>query len=96
MILVKPTKVAKRLAGNQLAASFKQETKENAAPAPTSIRVPELRIAFKADAATFGLISSCYFYSYALLQIPIGLTVDRFGPRRPLNKRMLSFLLGLI
>ena len=39
MILVKPTKVAKRLAGNQLAASFKQETKENAAPAPTSIRV---------------------------------------------------------
>ncbi len=45
---------------------------------------PELRIAFKADAATFGLISSCYFYSYALLQIPIGLTVDRFGPRRPL------------
>jgi fucose permease len=26
---------------------------------------PELRIAFKADAATFGLISSCYFYSYA-------------------------------
>ncbi|BCG63517.1 MAG: hypothetical protein methR_P1236 [Methyloprofundus sp.] len=46
---------------------------------------PELRTAFNADATTFGLISSCYFYSYALLQIPVGLSVDRFGPRRPLT-----------
>ncbi|HFD13390.1 MAG TPA: MFS transporter [Crenotrichaceae bacterium] len=44
----------------------------------------QLRAAFHVDASTFGLISSCYFYSYAILQIPVGLTVDRFGPRRPL------------
>jgi sugar phosphate permease len=44
----------------------------------------QLSAAFHADASTFGFISSCYFYSYAVLQIPIGLTVDRFGSRRPL------------
>ena len=44
----------------------------------------QLRTAFHADASTFGFVSSCYFYSYAVLQIPIGLTIDRFGSRRPL------------
>jgi len=45
---------------------------------------PQLSAAFQADAPTLGLISSSYFYSYAILQIPVGLAVDHFGPRRPL------------
>jgi len=40
--------------------------------------------AFHTNAATLGFIASCYFYSYAVLQIPVGLIVDRFGPKRPL------------
>ena len=44
----------------------------------------QLSAAFQADAPTLGLIASSYFYSYALLQIPVGLAVDHFGPRRPL------------
>ncbi len=44
----------------------------------------QLSNAFHANAATMGLIASCYFYSYAILQIPIGLIVDRFGTQRPL------------
>jgi len=39
---------------------------------------------FHTNAATLGFIASCYFYSYAVLQIPVGLIVDHFGPKRPL------------
>ncbi len=44
----------------------------------------ELAVHFHANAASMGLISSVYFYSYALMQIPIGIMADRFGPHRPL------------
>ena len=32
-------------------------------------------------AAGLGVISACYFYSYAPMQIPAGLLYDKFGPR---------------
>jgi len=44
----------------------------------------QLRAAFHANVSSFGLISSAYFYSYALMQIPIGITVDKVGVRKPL------------
>lgn len=44
----------------------------------------QLSQVFHTTPATLGFIASCYFYSYAALQIPVGLMVDRFGPRRPL------------
>lgn len=44
----------------------------------------ELATHFQANAATMGFIASVYFYSYALMQIPIGMMADRFGPHRPL------------
>lgn len=44
----------------------------------------ELAVHFQANAATMGFIASVYFYSYALMQIPIGMMADRFGPHRPL------------
>jgi sugar phosphate permease len=44
----------------------------------------DLSQAFKANASTLGNIAAAYFYAYALLQIPVGLIVDRFGTRRPL------------
>ncbi len=44
----------------------------------------ELTIHFHANAASIGFIASVYFYSYALMQIPIGIMADRFGPHRPL------------
>ncbi|WP_031481896.1 MFS transporter [Maridesulfovibrio frigidus] len=51
--------------------------------APSAME-PQLAAHFHADAASMGLISSVYFYSYALMQIPIGIMADRFGPHRPL------------
>src|SRR5215475_11576328 len=40
--------------------------------------------AFKATDATLGNIAALYFYAYAILQIPVGLIVDRYGTRWPL------------
>ena len=40
--------------------------------------------AFHIDNATLGVIAGFYFYSYGVLQIPVGLISDHFGPHRPL------------
>ncbi|MGQ9760213.1 MAG: MFS transporter [Candidatus Methanomethylicaceae archaeon] len=37
---------------------------------------------FKTDASLLGLMSSMYFFPYALAQIPVGLLLDRIGIRR--------------
>lgn len=47
-----------------------------------SVMVGELMRDFAVGAAITGTLSSLYFYTYASLQIPIGLLLDRFGPRR--------------
>ena len=49
-----------------------------------SVMTPGFKESFQANDITIGFIASIYFYSYAILQIPIGLIVDHFGPRRPL------------
>jgi MFS family permease len=36
----------------------------------------------KASAASIGILSSCYYYAYAIMQLPAGLLVDRYGPKR--------------
>ncbi len=45
---------------------------------------PELQSAFGANATEFGMLAASYFYIYAVMQIPVGLLDDRFGPKRPL------------
>lgn len=40
---------------------------------------------FGASAVILGNLSAFYFYPYAALQIPIGLWIDRWGPRRSLT-----------
>jgi MFS family permease len=45
---------------------------------------PELQRAFDANAMQFGFLAASYFYIYAIMQIPVGLLDDRFGPKRPL------------
>jgi MFS family permease len=43
---------------------------------------PALAIDFGLDAAETGLLASIYFLVFGLTQIPIGVFLDRFGPRR--------------
>ena len=40
---------------------------------------------FHVNAAALGGLAAWFFYAYAVLQIPVGLAVDRFGPRWPLT-----------
>ena len=46
-----------------------------------SIMTNQLMSEFKIHADVLGVMASCYFYSYTLMQIPSGLFYDHFGPR---------------
>ncbi len=50
-----------------------------------SVMVDELMRDFAASAALTGTLSALYFYAYAGLQIPVGLMLDTWGPRRMLS-----------
>ena len=56
----------------------------------------DLSRAFNARGSTLGNIAAAYFYAYALLQIPVGLIVDRFGTRRPLVLAILMAGVGTL
>lgn len=58
------------------------------------VMVQELMRDFAVGAAITGVLSSLYFYAYASLQIPIGLMLDRVGPRRMLAASALIAGLG--
>ena len=49
------------------------------APAVTA---PELINAFEISGTALGVLASAYFYSYGIMQIPVGILSDRWGPRR--------------
>ncbi len=44
----------------------------------------ELRSYFNITASGFGLLTSFYYFAYTPLQLPVGVMVDRIGPRRSL------------
>ena len=50
-----------------------------------SVMVEELMRDFAVGAGVLGHLSAAYFYGYAGMQIPVGLLLDRFGPRRLLT-----------
>jgi len=47
-----------------------------------AVLAPTLAAEFGLTAAGLGLMSSVYFLSFALVQLPLGVALDRFGPRR--------------
>src|SRR3990167_7611417 len=47
-----------------------------------SVMIDDLMRDFAVGAAAIGNLSAFYFYGYAGMQIPVGLLIDRFGPRR--------------
>ena len=46
--------------------------------------------------AQLGLISSCYFLGYVIMQIPSGLLVDRFGQKKVIIPGFSLFALGVV
>ena len=43
---------------------------------------PHLAVELRLDANDLGLLTSIYFLTFAAFQLPLGLLLDRFGPRR--------------
>ena len=62
----------------------------NAVIAPQLIRDAEL------SAADLGLLTAAYFLAFAAFQIPLGVLLDRFGPRRVQSGLLLSAALGAL
>jgi MFS family permease len=61
-----------------------------------SVMVDELMRDFTAGAAVLGHLSAAYFYGYAGMQVPVGLLLDRFGPRRLMTIAALVCALGCV
>jgi MFS family permease len=61
-----------------------------------SVMVEELMRDFALGAGVLGHLSAAYFYGYAGMQIPVGLLLDRFGPRRLMTAAALVCACGCL
>lgn len=61
-----------------------------------SVMEQELMGYFHITAGGFGLLTSFYYFAYAPLQLPVGVSVDRIGPRRSLIFACLISILGVL
>ena len=55
-----------------------------------------LRGHFGLTATGFGLLSSVYYYAYVPMQLPVGVLMDRYGPRRLLTFACLLCVMGTL
>ena len=60
------------------------------------VLAPELTAAFSLSAADLGLLSSAYLLTFALMQLPVGLLLDRYGPRRVESGLLLFAIAGCL
>ncbi len=61
-----------------------------------SVMVSDLMRDFQIDAQSLGILSACFFYSYAIMQIPAGWMLDHFGARKILSLAVLVSAIGVI
>ena len=59
-----------------------------------SVMVSDLMHEFAATAVILGNLSAFYFFAYASLQFPLGVLLDRFGPRRVMAASLLIAAFG--
>ncbi len=59
-----------------------------------SVMTTELMKSFKIGGVQLGNLAACYFYAYLLLQIPAGLLLDKFGPRKTTTLAILLCSIG--
>jgi MFS family permease len=55
---------------------------KNAVEVSPSVMTETLMRTFQISGLELGNLAACYFYAYLLMQIPVGLLLDRFGPRK--------------
>lgn len=61
-----------------------------------NIMLDDIMLRFNVGAAAFGQFSGIYYIGYTLLHMPIGLMLDRFGPRKVMSGCILFTTLGLL
>lgn len=54
-----------------------------------SVMTDDLMRDFAVGGSALGVLSAMYFYAYVALQIPVGVLIDRFGPRRLMSGALL-------
>lgn len=59
-----------------------------------SVMNPSLKSAFNISEAGFGTLAAFYYWAYVPLQMPVGLMMDRWGPRRILTLACLLCVVG--
>jgi MFS family permease len=61
-----------------------------------NIMLDDIMLQFDIGAGTFGQFSGVYYIGYALMQIPIGIMLDRFGPRKVMTACILLTVVGML
>lgn len=61
-----------------------------------AVMVDGLMRDFAVGGALLGNLSALYFYAYAALQLPVGLVIDRWGPRRVLSAAAAVCAMGIL
>lgn len=60
-----------------------------------NIMMDDIMQQFGIGAATFGQFSGVYYLGYSLIHLPIGLMLDRYGPKKVMTGSILLTVLGL-
>lgn len=61
-----------------------------------NIMMDDIMKQFNIGAATFGQFSGVYYIGYSLMHMPIGIMLDRFGPRKVMSTCILLSVVGLL
>lgn len=61
-----------------------------------AVMAPDLVAEIGLDAAQLGLLTSAYFLTFGIFQLPLGMLLDRFGPRRTEAVLLLFAALGAL
>ncbi len=69
---------------------------ENLIQVSPSVMSNELMHDFSVTSQTLGILSGIYFYSYAIMQLPGGVMIDYFGPKRLLTIAVSVCAIGTI
>lgn len=59
-----------------------------------SVMMQDLMQAYRINATVFGNLAAFYYYAYTPMQLPVGVLMDRYGPRNLLTFACLSCAIG--